>query len=362
MRISYYVLVVLVLQYIHFISLIELLYLLTLSYPTQFFFQFASRILLKHPDHTQSTDQTQARRILQSFTRKPSGSNTSNLAPYNSTMSPSTPQDPSKQAAQCCRIYHILSCGREILTTQPEPCGCSCSKPLNNVAFACRDRAGAMRNVLNHQLTQAEKTQLGWAEKSGDNVQYQFYLFEYITARVAATSTCHTVLSHIEGSRRACFPAKTETISAFGFPPGKHPFIAYNEYVRQHPELFGMPGPSNATNSPTSAGPSNAGNQPDGFGSPNFLESYVIPGPGLAVPGKRPGIENPPDGVPIAKHHKAKIPIIFHPGDGKKHASKHSRGEADEDQYLPYASMGDGDTQSRAKCRTSSAPVNFSEP
>lgn len=136
MRISYYGLVALVLQYIHFISLIELLYLLTLNYPTQFFFQLASRILLKHPDHTQSTDQTQARRILQPFTRKPPGSNTSNLAPYNSTMPPSTPQDPSKQAAQCCRIYHILSRGREILTTQLEPRGCSCLKPLNNVAFA----------------------------------------------------------------------------------------------------------------------------------------------------------------------------------------------------------------------------------
>ena len=160
MRISYYSLVALVLQYIHFISLIELLYLLPLNYPTQFFFQFASRILLKHPDHTQSTDQTQARRILQSFTRKPPGLNTFNLAPYNSTM----PQDPSKQAAQCCRIYHILSRSREILTTQLEPRGCSCSKPLNNVAFACRDCAGAMGNVLNHQLTHAEKMQLGWAE------------------------------------------------------------------------------------------------------------------------------------------------------------------------------------------------------
>ena len=75
-------------------------------------------------------------------------------------------------------------------------------------------------------------------------MQYQLYLSEYITERVAATSICHTVLSHIEGSRRACFPAKTETISAFGFPPGKHPFIVYNEYVRQHPELFDMSSPS----------------------------------------------------------------------------------------------------------------------
>ena len=73
---------------------------------------------------------------------------------------------------------------------------------------------------------------LDWAEKSGDNAQYQFYLSEYVTARVAATSTCHTVLSHIEGSRRGCFPAKTETILAFGFPPGEHPFIAHNKYVR----------------------------------------------------------------------------------------------------------------------------------
>lgn len=96
----------------------------------------------------------------------------------------------------------------------------------------------------------------------------------------------------------------------------------------------------NATNSSTLASPPNAGNQPDGFSSPNFLESYAILGPGLAVPGKRPYIENLPDGVPIAKHHKAKIPIIFDPADRKKHASKHSRGEADEDQYLPSASMG----------------------
>ncbi|OCL03005.1 hypothetical protein AOQ84DRAFT_228124 [Glonium stellatum] len=331
-----------------------------LNYITQFFLWVALRIL-KHSNDSQLAGQTRTREILQPFTRNFQKSIVHDPAPYNSTMSSSAPNIPLEQAAQCGGTYHILSCGHGILTARLEPCACNCLKPSNNIAFACQDCAGAIRDTLNDQLTCAEKMRLDLAEKSGNDAQYQLYLSEYVTARVSAISTCQAVLNHIEGSRRASSPARVETISAFEFWQEQHPFITYNEYARQRPELFGLPAPSSGANSTMSAGLANGENLVNNTCSSNLSPSEPILRPRLFVPSKRPCTEPFTDDIPTSKHHKAKAPIILDKADQKRPA-KHLRDQADEDPYFPSTSLNDGDIQIPPKRRSNYPAVNFSEP